>query len=404
MKGFFLVLLLIYSANFLQAQQLTLDANARLYITPNAMDVAAYNGVQLKGQSSLVNPESMVLQVSDYFSLQSPEASLETEQLAVASTASFVSGVSALSQVDIVLLEGTPSDFSLRLAPTLADATDKLPIQFSISKINSASSDKLSFMFFWDPSLEAPTIAYTTLFKWENTAASWAAMDAEKTSQGAHSLVFNNFEGALENAVFAIGSNPEGSDRGGAGDNAEVDTDNDGTPDNIDTDDDNDGVIDTSDVFPKDPTESEDSDGDGIGDNADPDDDNDGVADSLDDFPKDPNASSDSDGDGIPDEADLDSDNDGFLDGELYPSELITPMEPGEESVWRILNIEKFPAAHVKIFGRDGLEVFSQKNYQNNWNGTYKGSDKYLPAGSYYYRIFSSKSMLLKDGWLFLTY
>jgi gliding motility-associated-like protein len=39
----------------------------------------------------------------------------------------------------------------------------------------------------------------------------------------------------------------------------------------------------------------------------------------------------------------------------------------------------------VKVFNRYGNEVYSNENYQNNWDGTYKG--KPVPDGTYYYVI-----------------
>jgi gliding motility-associated-like protein len=39
----------------------------------------------------------------------------------------------------------------------------------------------------------------------------------------------------------------------------------------------------------------------------------------------------------------------------------------------------------VKVFNRYGGEVYSNDDYQNNWNGTYKG--KAIPDGTYYYSI-----------------
>jgi gliding motility-associated-like protein len=39
----------------------------------------------------------------------------------------------------------------------------------------------------------------------------------------------------------------------------------------------------------------------------------------------------------------------------------------------------------VKVFNRYGSSVFEAENYQNNWEGTYKG--KPLPDATYYYVI-----------------
>lgn len=118
-----------------------------------------------------------------------------------------------------------------------------------------------------------------------------------------------------------------------------------------------------------------------------------------------PSADPDTDGDGIPDSKDPDDDNDGYLESEIYPSELLTPMElGGSEFLWKIKHIENFPNALVKVYNRDGLEVFKKRNYQNDWNGKYKDNQEYLPAGSYFYRVTNISGELIKEGWLFVTY
>ena len=118
-----------------------------------------------------------------------------------------------------------------------------------------------------------------------------------------------------------------------------------------------------------------------------------------------PSADPDTDGDGIPDNEDPDIDNDGYLESEIYPSELLTPMElGGSEFLWKIKHIENFPNALVKVYNREGLEVFKKRNYQNDWNGKYKDNQEYLPAGSYFYRVTNISGELIKEGWLFVTY
>ena len=118
-----------------------------------------------------------------------------------------------------------------------------------------------------------------------------------------------------------------------------------------------------------------------------------------------PSTDPDTDGDGIPDNEDPDIDNDGYLESEIYPSELLTPMElGGSEFLWKIKHIENFPNALVKVYNREGLEVFKKRNYQNDWNGKYKDNQEYLPAGSYFYRVTNVSGELIKEGWLFVTY
>ena len=190
------------------------------------------------------------------------------------------------------------------------------------------------------------------------------------------------------------------------------DYDDDMIPDCIDTDDDNDGCPDEEDILPLNEKECLDTDGDGIPDGSDLDADNDGVWDFNDDFPLDPNESKDTDGDGIGDNQDEDDNNDGFPEdpilnenGEqvipLFVSELLTPNEPGEESAWRIVNIDKYPSANVKIYNSEWEIVYESWNYQNDWTGTNKDGSP-VPSGPYYYRIDRGDETTVEDGWMYI--
>ena len=68
---------------------------------------------------------------------------------------------------------------------------------------------------------------------------------------------------------------------------------------------------------------------------------------------------------------------------------LITPNGDGRNETWRIKGIDQY-VCEVVIFNRWGSEVFSSKNYLNEWDGT-KGGDQ-LPDGTYYYTIVCSGS------------
>jgi gliding motility-associated-like protein len=190
------------------------------------------------------------------------------------------------------------------------------------------------------------------------------------------------------------------------------DYDRDLIPDCIDTDDDDDGCLDQEDLFPLNERECIDSDGDGIGDNSDIDADNDGVINQLDDFPTDPDESKDTDGDGIGDNADLDDNNDGFPEdpvinsaGEevipIFVSELLTPNQSGEESRWRIVNIDRYPTANVKIYSPSGIIVFESWDYKHDWDGRGK-KGKQLPNGPYMYMIDRGDETLVEQGWLYI--
>ena len=232
--------------------------------------------------------------------------------------------------------------------------------------------------------------------------------------------------------------------------NEDNDTDGDGIGNNTDTDIDGDGVDNDVDAFPNDPLEDTDTDGDGFGNNEDPDIDGDGILNEDDDFPL--SGFPDTDGDGVADQFDLcpdtpatsmvdangcaanevDGDGDGIPDAvdncpqnpnpgqedrdgdgsgdvcdtvQLDVSQAFTPNGDGINDTWVIHNIENHPNSIVRVFNAWGMEVFSVRNYQNDWDGRYKELSAKLPdAGSYYYQIdLEGTGNIDQDGWLYIA-
>ena len=226
-----------------------------------------------------------------------------------------------------------------------------------------------------------------------------------------------------------------------------LDTDADGAPDCEDPDDDGDGW---SDLLEKecgsDPLDASstlpDTDQDQLANCEDEDDDGDGYLD-IDEIacgtdpidalsvPTDTNGDkipncidTDDDGDGWSDEIEiecgtdpldsfskpLDRDSDGIAscqdpdDDEVYVSPLLTPGVNGPEATWKIKNIEQYGTFSVKVYNRNGQLVFSKRNYNNDWAGTYQETGELLPAGSYYYLVEVQETGKVKKGWLYLTY
>ena len=66
----------------------------------------------------------------------------------------------------------------------------------------------------------------------------------------------------------------------------------------------------------------------------------------------------------------------------------VSPNDDGVNDVFYIEGIENYPDNTVSVFNRWGNEVFHQKSYKNDWNGTY--NSKALPDGTYFY--------ILEDG------
>ena len=176
------------------------------------------------------------------------------------------------------------------------------------------------------------------------------------------------------------------------------DNDADGIKDNCDDDDDNDGVLDTNDNCPLTAnTNQADNDQDILGDVCDDDDDNDGILDTVDNCPMayNPNQE-DRDNDGLGDACDL---------IEINLSEAFTPNGDGINDTWVIYNIESYPKSIVRVFSDRGVEVFSARNYKNNWDGrNQKGNHSEVSRGSYYYQIdFDGDGSVEKEGWIYIN-
>ena len=188
-----------------------------------------------------------------------------------------------------------------------------------------------------------------------------------------------------------------------------------------DDDDDNDGQSDIVEIeCNSDPLDenslSPDYDNDGLPNCIDLDDDNDTQSDIAEincgSDPLDENSMSpDYDNDGILDCDDNDKDNDGIIDlidlnpfnyDEILISEFISPNGDGINDNWEIIPIERFPNNEVWIYSRAGNLLLNKKQYNNDWNGYYKGNP--APESSYLYMIdLNGDKVIDYKGWFYLT-
>ena len=140
-----------------------------------------------------------------------------------------------------------------------------------------------------------------------------------------------------------------------------------------------------------------DNDNDGILDNCDTDDDNDGILDTTDNCPITANPyQEDRNNNGVGDACD---------DTQMNISEAFTPNGDGINDTWVISNIENYPGSVVRVFNRWGAEVFTARNYQNDWDGQAKGNKSTLPAASsYYYQIdLDGDGTIDRQGWIYIN-
>jgi gliding motility-associated-like protein len=85
---------------------------------------------------------------------------------------------------------------------------------------------------------------------------------------------------------------------------------------------------------------------------------------------------------------------------ELIATNFISPNGDAKNDTWVIRNIEKYPENIVKIYNRQGQEVYSKKNYLNEWDGTFNGA--VLKSDTYYYILSPGTGSPLKRGYISL--
>lgn len=62
-----------------------------------------------------------------------------------------------------------------------------------------------------------------------------------------------------------------------------------------------------------------------------------------------------------------------------------TPNGDGDNDTWVVEDILDNPINEVKVYSQAGKLIFSQRNYENDWDGTFDGEP--IPPGTYYYEI-----------------
>jgi gliding motility-associated-like protein len=82
-------------------------------------------------------------------------------------------------------------------------------------------------------------------------------------------------------------------------------------------------------------------------------------------------------------------------DYNLLITNLITANADGHNDTWVVQGIENYPNNEVHIYNRNGMEVFTEQGYHNEWNATYNGQQ--VPDGTYIYIIkFTDSDVVLK--------
>ena len=77
---------------------------------------------------------------------------------------------------------------------------------------------------------------------------------------------------------------------------------------------------------------------------------------------------------------------------------ILTPNGDGVNDLWTVANIDVYPDNLVQVFDRAGRILFTQKGYNNTWDGTVNGQT--LAEGTYYYVIDFGPKKLKQKGFI----
>ncbi|MFW0718302.1 MBG domain-containing protein [Pedobacter sp. N23S346] len=85
-------------------------------------------------------------------------------------------------------------------------------------------------------------------------------------------------------------------------------------------------------------------------------------------------------------------------DYKIVANNILTPNGDGVNDTWIVKNIDMYPGNEVRIFDRNGREMYSKKSYDNSWDGTLRGIP--LAEGTYYYIITYGPDKLVQKGFI----
>ena len=85
-------------------------------------------------------------------------------------------------------------------------------------------------------------------------------------------------------------------------------------------------------------------------------------------------------------------------DYKIAANNILTPNGDGVNDTWIIQNIHLYPGNTVRIFDRNGREMYNKQGYDNSWNGTVGGNQ--LAEGTYYYTITYGPDKLVQKGFI----
>ncbi|MCK9639662.1 MAG: gliding motility-associated C-terminal domain-containing protein [Prolixibacteraceae bacterium] len=95
-----------------------------------------------------------------------------------------------------------------------------------------------------------------------------------------------------------------------------------------------------------------------------------------------------------------------IIDPPLYLPRGISPNGDGHNDKFIIGGLKSFPNSSLTIFSRDGLIIYKNDDYQNDWDGVQyrpNGNNRSIPPGSYFYLLHLGGTKRVIKGFFYLA-
>jgi gliding motility-associated-like protein len=66
--------------------------------------------------------------------------------------------------------------------------------------------------------------------------------------------------------------------------------------------------------------------------------------------------------------------------------------------------MEDYPINELMVYSRWGSKIFTQKNYNNTWDGRSRQTNTILPVGTYFYVLFIENQKKPVKGYVYIKY
>jgi gliding motility-associated-like protein len=88
----------------------------------------------------------------------------------------------------------------------------------------------------------------------------------------------------------------------------------------------------------------------------------------------------------------------------VQPTEAFSPNGDNQNDYLVFKGLENYPNSQLYIYTRGGQLVYSDPNYQNNWDGKRKINNQVVPTGTYYYILKLGGTGKTIKGFVFIDY